>query len=275
MKILYLCGGGIDYQSDCLFHGLRSVLGEDVIDYPERDLMYVDGPKPEGARFNLWNSLPRIKVDRDDLPTKILSGHFDTIVYAGKHFNDDLETPFDTEIKKAKNSRVVAIDGRDEQDVKPFWGDAVFKRESIGTTIPISFAVPKEKFHFGAVPRQSLWAQYEPGMPYIYTNEDDYNRMYQSAWFGVTRKKGGWDCFRHYEIMMNGCIPYFVDIEKLPKYTCHTLPVHWLRDIVWNYKPEEMSLNELERVAEFVYKWALGCCTTEALAKYFLGVVGK
>jgi hypothetical protein len=32
-------------------------------------------------------------------------------------------------------------------------------------------------------------------------------------------KKGGWDCMRHYEIVMCGCVPYFVDIEQCPENT--------------------------------------------------------
>jgi hypothetical protein len=31
------------------------------------------------------------------------------------------------------------------------------------------------------------------------------------------QKKGGWDCLRHYEIIGNGCMPYFENIEKCPK----------------------------------------------------------
>ena len=42
--------------------------------------------------------------------------------------------------------------------------------------------------------------------------------------FGVTRKKAGWDCMRHIEIMASGCVPYFVDLEKLPKATLQFYP---------------------------------------------------
>jgi len=42
--------------------------------------------------------------------------------------------------------------------------------------------------------------------------------------FGVTRKEAGWDCMRHTEVMASGCVPYFVDLEKLPKATLHFYP---------------------------------------------------
>lgn len=37
-------------------------------------------------------------------------------------------------------------------------------------------------------------------------------------------KKMGWDCLRHYEIMMNGCVPLFKDLENSSDLTLTTLP---------------------------------------------------
>jgi hypothetical protein len=37
-------------------------------------------------------------------------------------------------------------------------------------------------------------------------------------------KKAGWDCMRHYEILGNNCIPYFIDLEDCPKNTLTNLP---------------------------------------------------
>lgn len=47
--------------------------------------------------------------------------------------------------------------------------------------------------------------------------EEEYNTMYKTSLFAHTMKKGGWDCLRHYEIMANGCIPIFKDLEHCPK----------------------------------------------------------
>jgi hypothetical protein len=40
----------------------------------------------------------------------------------------------------------------------------------------------------------------------------------------MTTKKAGWDCMRHYEIMANGCIPYFPDLATCPIETMTTFP---------------------------------------------------
>ena len=48
--------------------------------------------------------------------------------------------------------------------------------------------------------------------------------MYKKSLFGITTEKAGWDCFRHYEILMNGCIPLFPNIKNCPELTCTNLP---------------------------------------------------
>ena len=53
--------------------------------------------------------------------------------------------------------------------------------------------------------------------------------------------KGGWDCLRHYEILMNGCIPLFLDIKNCPKDTISTLP-----------KKKLINLHATKSVMEFV-----------------------
>jgi hypothetical protein len=37
-------------------------------------------------------------------------------------------------------------------------------------------------------------------------------------------KKSGWDCLRHYEIMMNHCIPLFRDLPECPSLTMTHFP---------------------------------------------------
>jgi hypothetical protein len=59
---------------------------------------------------------------------------------------------------------------------------------------------------------------------YIYTEEEPYFQDYQRSYYAVTMVKGGWDCMRHYEILANGCIPYFIDLEKCHEKTMLFLP---------------------------------------------------
>jgi len=76
---------------------------------------------------------------------------------------------------------------------------------------------------------------------YIYNTETDYYAEYQSSVFALTTKKGGWDCLRHYEILANGAIPIFPNIEN-----CHpnTMKNH----------PKDLYLESNALYSEFLLK---------------------
>lgn len=91
---------------------------------------------------------------------------------------------------------------------------------------PIQFAIPESKV-IKDIPRKDLdFAFIIPHRleTYIYDTESSYYEGYQRAYYGITMKKGGWDCLRHYEILANGCIPYFLDIDKCPENTMFWFP---------------------------------------------------
>jgi hypothetical protein len=54
---------------------------------------------------------------------------------------------------------------------------------------------------------------------YAFDSEADYYADLQSARFGITTRRSGWDCMRHYEIAGNGAVPCFRDLESKPA-TC-------------------------------------------------------
>jgi len=91
---------------------------------------------------------------------------------------------------------------------------------------PITFSIPESKIVDSIQPKTKLISNLIPGKlsTYIYTNETDYYNEYKQSIFATTTKKAGWDCMRHYEIMANGCIPYFPNIEKCPQNTMALLP---------------------------------------------------
>ena len=103
------------------------------------------------------------------------------------------------------------------------------------------------------------------------TKETEYNTMYREALFAHTMKKGGWDCLRHYEIMANGCIPIFKDLDKCPSHTLISFP----KDIVmeanrallpWNYNNKPLYDEYVKKMLCHVKHH----CSTSANAKYIL-----
>ncbi len=78
-----------------------------------------------------------------------------------------------------------------------------------------------------SVPAKSQdWGTVIPGKmeTYVFRDEKSYYEDYQKSYFAVTHKKGGWDCMRHYEILANGCVPYFHDIVFCPDNTMVDFP---------------------------------------------------
>jgi len=54
---------------------------------------------------------------------------------------------------------------------------------------------------------------------YAFTSEDEYFKDLQDSRFGITTKRAGWDCLRHYEIACNGTVMCFRDLDLKPE-TC-------------------------------------------------------
>ncbi len=91
---------------------------------------------------------------------------------------------------------------------------------------PIGFSIPESKIVDAIPEKTSDFAFIIPGRldTYIYDSESEYYRGYQKSYFAVTCKRGGWDCLRHYEILANGCIPYFVGLEQCDPQSLPFLP---------------------------------------------------
>lgn len=91
---------------------------------------------------------------------------------------------------------------------------------------PITFSFPEEKICESKCIKTKIMSDLIPGniSTYIYNTEEEYYNEYKKSYFAITRKKGGWDCMRHYEILANNCIPFFIDIEYCPQYIMYLLP---------------------------------------------------
>ena len=91
---------------------------------------------------------------------------------------------------------------------------------------PITFSIPEEKMLHSIPKKTKLLSSLIPGdsNTYIYNTEKEYYEEYQKSCFAMTTKKAGWDCMRHYEIVANGCLPYFPNLEQCPLFTMYMLP---------------------------------------------------
>ena len=262
-------------------HGLREIYGNSVIDYPGVWYMYRDEVKKRnydisnlwGKGFTLYNLLSNYQqIDRIDIEKKIKANYFDFIVFGSIHkhrlfFNEAINS----------KSKIIFVDGNDSPFIpEQITGKGVyFKRELISDNIknvyPINFAIPKEKIVHTINPKPlNILAPLIPGKysTYIYENEQDYYQSYQNSVFALTYEKLGWDSLRHYEILMNGCIPLFLNIDKCPEKILTNLPKKLLFEIFIQYS---WILNQFFPMRIYKMKFL----STEKFFSYFLNLFKK
>jgi hypothetical protein len=143
--------------------------------------------------------------------------------------------------------------------------------------VPFSFSIPDECVVDSIPNKTVLLAPLIPGdlSTYIYGKHDEelYYNMYKTSRFAITKKKGGWDCLRHYEILMNGCIPLFENLKECPEYTMTTYPKH-LNDEAYelynNWKETEENIEKYNILCSKYIEHTRNYCTSSYAAKYFL-----
>ncbi|MDA9663302.1 hypothetical protein N9T65_00305 [Candidatus Pelagibacter sp.] len=238
-----------DIISDSILLGLKECFSKDIIDYPgawhmdksevnKRNVKYKNF---WGNGFTFYDLVNDYKeIDRSDIEKKIKDDYFEFIIYGSvrrskKFLNEALNS----------NSKLIFIDGEDNTslDESLIKKGIYFKRELIynnhKSVYPINCSVPKEKIidKVNLKPK-NLLAPLIPGRykTYVYDNEKDYYKMWQNSIFGISYAHGGWwEAMRYYEMLMNGCIPLILELDKCPQNTLTKLPKKQLIEIFEKY----------------------------------------
>jgi len=288
MKILFISNGkSMDYQCDIVFHGLKTLYGINVYETSDNWFMFNDISEAQRAKLygkgfttaGLLDSELKNVIAAYEVHKKIKQCFFDLVVYGQicscKDFFGQVSLFYPRE-------KIIAIDGDDKTNVQKFFIDKTlyFKREldnSYKNIFPISFGIPKEKLINGVKQKEKILAHIIPGdiSTYIYDNENDYYNDYAISYFGKTTKKAGWDCLRHYEIIANGCIPYFPDLSECPKETMVSFPKNIVlktNDIFDKISKNADSFNDelLKEYCEQLLVFAKEYLTTEKIAEYLI-----
>ncbi|HEX4188697.1 MAG TPA: glycosyltransferase [Solirubrobacteraceae bacterium] len=125
-RILFVNPNHEDYLADGVFHGLRSVLGADAIDYPKAEYLYED-VSPEviervrGGGFTLYGLLPDLPVERDHVLPRALDGEFELVVFGDIWRCFGLWTEWSPQLRAAGVPMVV-LDGSDRVEPYPYAG---------------------------------------------------------------------------------------------------------------------------------------------------------
>jgi hypothetical protein len=300
MKILYARKlHGQDYLCDTIFHGLNQIPELEVTDVDRLWYMYKHEFQPIGNRhlhdlygrgFTVWGLMQESSVNRNNVEKQIKNHYFDLIILS-RVCPDHLSRLYDLICNHYSSDEIIALDGWDDPSIiESVRGNSFsyYKREFISDRndiLPISFSIPKEKCLNDFPNKTQAWSNVQPGRScdYIYNNEQDYYDDYRRSLFGLTHKKGGWDCMRHYEILANRCIPYFRDLHDAPKNVMTTLPKDLLIEIknkvdqntAEYYLPENAGWEQYKHWEQQVHDHFINNCTTEHAARYILNNLKK
>lgn len=203
-------------------------------DFNQKNNLYGKGFTLYGKIDKSVKSKQKVK-SLDDLFNSI--DEFDLIIFTSIHRNfksKPVKTIFKNIIKLSKSLNLITLDGEDFTQVDEFSAknSKYYKRELINKykniASPISFAFPDEKIiqTFNLTNKTQILSPMDPRFKnsYKYSNEKEYFQQYNSSIFGITTKKAGWDCMRHYEILSAGTILFFPGIESKPSLTMSTFP---------------------------------------------------
>lgn len=302
MRVIYITAHGQDNLEDAVFHGLRSLFGEDCVEYPKKERMYSNfAPPPDlhvyGRLFTLWKTLDDIDVDRSIVYERIKKGDYDLLFFGNIHRSFPI---FRDVYQYLDQRKTILLDGEDH--VMPQKGTQkfiYFKRELTlkawyymyfkmiprfvyrrlplpSKMRPTAFAIPKEKITHDVnlsgkvhlLPahivdeevRESNLVAHQSGFDHVFTSEHDYYHNLQQAKFGITTKRGGWDCLRHYEIAANGAVVCFRNLDKKPA-TCAPHGLDNSNCITYNSvydlqkTIESISDEKYAELIEAGYKW--------------------
>lgn len=238
MKILFLTTRKPTAQGDylelTLVHGLRSLMGNDFVEYPKKKILYGDfseSPKDKlhGKGFTFCSeSIPDTLYNRDNLKVK----DFDVVIHGsgfiyGDIWQVDHPNQFWTDGNDLYGNAPRKINFNGENIIGTQYTERCFKRELVEnfpTVWPIGFGIPESKIQIPIMENKQLYQITAPSDACFFENSG-YKFEYESAyyedmrrsWFGLTCKKGGWDCLRHYEILASGACLLFKDYDKKPE----------------------------------------------------------
>ncbi len=111
----------------------------------------------------------------------------------------------------------------------------------------------------------------------VFTDEEKYYSNIKISKFGITTKRGGWDCLRHYEYAAKGTLLCFKNLHLKHK-NCAPLGLDTQNCITYSSKDDlltkisNLSIEDYCKMQERTYKW-IENYSTKNVARNFLNIV--
>ena len=267
-----------DYLNDLTFYGLKELYGDNITDSTQIIHLYkenydkVDPSRLFGILSGTW-LFDKDTNDRSNIEEKIKDKYFDLIIYGSIRRCRDY---WDIVSKTYPKDRIILIDGEDDINVIDLHKDHLyFKRELITqnkykNVKPISFSWPTKDFAQPTYNKNQKYGTVIPGLKetYIFNNKEEYFNDYKQSYFGLTTKKGGWDCMRHYEILGNYCLPYFPDLKDCPTNTLAFFPKELILES--NTLVNNFDIGRYFSILDEVFEYTKKHLSTKAVAQYLI-----
>lgn len=299
MKILFVFNFVFpDYLADCVYHGLVDS-GFDVYETHHPKYMlntYEEIDSFVGKGFTLYGKLNHTpKIDPSNIIEEKIKQKFYDIVIYGCTYTHDISKKrrcldyLDLVKQYYPRNRVHFLDGAD--DTKNFAYDyglgeygIIWKRELRDITYgnPISFAIPESQILKHTIKKTKVLPdKTSPPIPYgcgsslfennkyTFNSETEYYLEYAISYYAHTCKKMGWDCMRHYEILANKTIPFFIGLEDCPS----TILVNFPKNIILEtnkYAAYARVHPQYEELNEYIFSYTKKNLTTKRLVERFL-----
>lgn len=135
---------------------------------------------------------------------------------------------------------------------------------------PINFSFPSTHIReFSREPRPYFLSDTFPGVPHSFSLWNEYLGEYEKSYFALSTKKGGWDTFRHLEIIFSGAIPLMPNLRNSNRFSLAHYPKRLLSSILESLIEEGPAVPDSHTLS-FLTQWAERNLTTRASAEYLI-----
>ncbi len=139
---------------------------------------------------------------------------------------------------------------------------------------PLNFSFPLPELMPAKVSdRPHFLSSTIPGEPFSFDSWDEYLAEYRSAYFALSTKKGGWDTFRHLEILFSGGIPLMPGLGKAHAYSLAHFPKSALIGVYESLVQDGPALPG-PLTQQFFRDFSREHLSSEAMAQYVLQLTG-